>query len=236
MNSVNSAETSGSRTMSQAFSTNQFAATGAANSCPITWVLPLEEVHLVDVDRLPVAVDQDHDREPDPHFGGGHRDHEQGEHLTGDVVQGLPERHEVEVDGVQHELDRHQDEHRVAPSEHAVDPGREQGGRQEQHEREPDHGRSSFLESTIAPISAARSRSEITSNGRTNRLKSDVPTDATEPSIGSMRGASQSNAPWIRYTRPARIATATRNATPRRWLSSASRPIGALVSMRPNRN
>src|ERR687895_2362944 len=70
MNNVSTAETTGKRTMSHAFSTNQLAAAGAADSCPITPPLPLEEVHLVDVDRLPVPVDQDHDREADAHLRG----------------------------------------------------------------------------------------------------------------------------------------------------------------------
>ena len=52
--------------------------------------LPLEQVHLVDVDRRSVAEDQDHDRQADPDLGGGDGDHEQGEDLAGDVAAGMP--------------------------------------------------------------------------------------------------------------------------------------------------
>ena len=52
--------------------------------------LPLEEVHLVHVDRLAVAEEQDHDREADAHLGGRHGDHEQGEDLTVDVLELRP--------------------------------------------------------------------------------------------------------------------------------------------------
>src|SRR4029453_5821935 len=42
---------------------------------------PAQQVDLVDVDRLPVAEDQQHDGQADADLGGGHGDHEQGEHL-----------------------------------------------------------------------------------------------------------------------------------------------------------
>src|SRR5438128_7161746 len=48
---------------------------------------PLQQVDLVDVDGLPVPVDQDHDGQADPDFGGGDRDHEQGEHLSRELME-----------------------------------------------------------------------------------------------------------------------------------------------------
>src|SRR5919197_1069695 len=68
---------------------------------------PLQQVDLVDVDGLSVAVDQDHDGQADADLGRGHGDHEQREHLAGEqaLLQELREGDQVDVDGVQHELD-----------------------------------------------------------------------------------------------------------------------------------
>src|SRR5256885_6225529 len=49
-------------------------------------------------------------------------------------------------------------------------------GPEHQHEREVDHSASSFRAITTAPISAASSNIETTSNGSTNPEKSDAPT------------------------------------------------------------
>src|SRR5581483_6878898 len=198
--------------------------------------LPLEQVHLVDVDRLAVAVDQDDDRKTDPHLRGGDGDHEQRERLPGEVVQRLRERDQVDVDGVQHELDRHEHEDGVAPRQHAVDTRREQDGGEEQNERQADHERSSFRESTMAPIRAASRRNETASNGSTYWRNSDPPSAPVVTWIGWILGSLQWNAFWMRNTSPASTPSPTRSAMPRCWLSSASRPIGALVSIRPNRN
>ncbi len=63
-----------------------------------------------------------------------------------------------------------------AASEHAVDAGREQHGRIEEQQRQADHSVSSFRAITTAPISAASSRTETTSNGSTNPWNRDFPT------------------------------------------------------------
>src|SRR5207247_5536499 len=46
---------------------------------------PFHEVHVVDVDALSVAVDQDHDGQADPDLARRDGDHEQGEDLPGDL-------------------------------------------------------------------------------------------------------------------------------------------------------
>src|SRR3954468_4054383 len=86
--------------------------------------------HLVDVfDRDGAAVAEiDHqDREPDRGLGGRDRQHEHGEQLADHVVQEGREGDEVQVDGEQDQLDRHQDDDDVLPvQEDAEDPEREQ--------------------------------------------------------------------------------------------------------------
>src|SRR5690606_6422679 len=82
----------------------------------------------VDVDRLAVAEQGKDDRQADSDLGGGDDDDEQRQHLAAvePVTQPHVEGDEVEVDGVEHQLDRHQHEDRVAPGEHAVDADGEQ--------------------------------------------------------------------------------------------------------------
>src|SRR5207245_4989512 len=130
---------------------------------------PFEQAHLVDVDRLAVAVDEDHDVQADADLRGGDRDDEQGEDLpTGQrVLEVLGERHQVDVHRVQHQLDRHQDEHGVSPRQHAVDAGREENAGEDEGKHQADHPDSSFRAITTAPTSAARSRTDTISKGST---------------------------------------------------------------------
>src|SRR2546430_16783791 len=68
-----------------------------------------------------VAVSQEPDGEADSHRGGGDRDDEEREHLPRDLPRERGERDQVDVDGVEHELDREQHEDTVAAGEHARD-------------------------------------------------------------------------------------------------------------------
>src|SRR6266436_122447 len=82
---------------------------------------PLESPHFLDVDRADITEQQDQDREPDRRFSGGDGEDEKHEYLTSGVAQEARERDEVEVDGEQHELDRHQHDQDVAPVEENAD-------------------------------------------------------------------------------------------------------------------
>src|SRR5947208_9960947 len=86
----------------------------------------LNDVDVGEVDALLVAVDQEHDRQADADLGCRHCDHEQGEDLPGDVVVEGAECDQVDVDGGEDELDRHENEHTVPTCQYAVDTGREQ--------------------------------------------------------------------------------------------------------------
>src|ERR1017187_9201894 len=70
----------------------------------------LHHVDLVKVDRLPVAVDQQHDGQADSDFGGGHGDDKQSKDLTCHGVVEGPEGKKVDVDRVEDQLDRHEDQ------------------------------------------------------------------------------------------------------------------------------
>src|SRR5438132_5416930 len=101
---------------------------------------PLQEIDLVDVDGLPVPVDQDDDGQPDPDLRRRHGDDEQREHLAGELVQIRREGHKVHVHRVQHQLDRHQHEDGIAPGQDSVDTRREEDGSEDQEEGQPDGG------------------------------------------------------------------------------------------------
>src|SRR3982750_2006648 len=87
--------------------------------------LPLEQINLVNEDRLAVAVERDDEAEADGRLGGGDDDDEDREDLAGDGVQAplllqvAREGDEVEVRRVQDQLDRHEDDDDVAARQHA---------------------------------------------------------------------------------------------------------------------
>src|SRR6476660_7504472 len=75
---------------------------------------PLQQVDLVGLHRFFVAEQRDEDAQPDGGLGyrvGNDEDHED---LPAHVLQMLRESDQVDVDGVQDQLDRHQDNDDVA--------------------------------------------------------------------------------------------------------------------------
>jgi hypothetical protein len=68
----------------------------------------------------------------DAHLGGGDGDDEEGEDLARHGAGHRPEGDQVDVDGVEDELDGHEHHHAVAARQHPVDADAEQGGTQQQ--------------------------------------------------------------------------------------------------------
>src|SRR5690606_4513356 len=87
-------------------------------------------------------------------------------------------RDQDDVHGVQHELDRHQDQHGVAPDQYSVHAKPEQERRDDVWQDRVDHGRRpmSGRDTTMAPTSAASSHTESASNGSTQAGKIAEPT------------------------------------------------------------
>src|SRR5687768_15638578 len=79
-------------------STPVLAPSAASSKRSIT--SPLHQRHLVDIDGLPVPVDEDDDRQSDAHLGGRDGDHEQSEDLTRYPLVREPcrERDQIDVD------------------------------------------------------------------------------------------------------------------------------------------
>src|SRR6478735_8791635 len=102
------------------------------NRSPLFRIMRALALHQIDVfnrDRTAVAVIDHQYRQTDRRFRGSNRQHQQREHLTDDVAKEGRERHQVDVDGEQDQLDRHQDDDDVlAVQEDAEDPEREQDG------------------------------------------------------------------------------------------------------------
>src|SRR5580700_11087884 len=107
--------------------------------------MPPLAFHQIDVfnrDRTAVAEIGDEDGEPDRGFRRRERENDQRIDLADDVAEESRERHQIDVDGEQNELDRHQDDDDVlAVEEDAQDPEREQDRGNRQIMPEPDdHG------------------------------------------------------------------------------------------------
>src|SRR5436190_13850155 len=123
----------------------------------------LQVVDFVEIGRPLVAVDEELDRQADPDLGRRDGDDEQREHLTGHRAAECGERDQVDVHRVEHQLDAHEDQHRVLPREDTVDTGAEE-------ERAEDEvlveiHRQSLRAMTTAPTRAARRSIETTSKG-----------------------------------------------------------------------
>src|SRR6478736_8025079 len=152
-------------------------------------------VEPVDGDALAGAENEEHDREAEADLRGGEGDDEQRHRLP--AVQRVAQPHvegdEVEVGRVEHDLDRHEDEDRVAPGQDAVDARGEQQRRHdgrvdEVHQPAPPNragGRSRRVDaardSTTAPTNAASSSTDRTSNGSTQVRNSAPPVALADP-------------------------------------------------------
>src|SRR4029077_7270669 len=78
------------------------------------WASEFKQVDVFNVERLAIARNHDDDAEPDGSFGGGDDDYEEHKDLAVQPVPDLAEGHEGEVDGVEHQLDGHEDGDDVA--------------------------------------------------------------------------------------------------------------------------
>src|SRR5205814_6605839 len=76
-------------------------------------------VQRVDVDRLTQPEDSHDDSQPDGHLGGGHGQHKEDKDLAVHRVELVREGHKAQVDGVEHHLDAHELDQRVATDQHA---------------------------------------------------------------------------------------------------------------------
>src|ERR1700722_8145688 len=118
--------------MIEAISGRKMAATGTRASA-------FHPVDVFDGDGAAVAEIDDQDRQTDRRLGRGDGQHEHREHLADEVIEEGREGDEVDVDGEQDQLDRHQDDDDVAAvEEDAENAEREKDRRNDQIMREAD--------------------------------------------------------------------------------------------------
>src|ERR1051325_45977 len=168
-----------------------------------------ERGEAIDLDVAAGAGHRDDDREAHRGLGCGHGDHDQREGVGRQIAPHAGERQQRDVGGVEHELDAHQDDQRVAAQQHADHADQEQHGGEHQEVRVADvdeHSAHPTLPSewpasasvsasaspsgrsgraiAIAPTTATSSRIEIASNGNSPAPNRSVPTAAIDPQSG----------------------------------------------------
>src|SRR6056297_3626135 len=116
------------------------APTSGAKRMIVSIASALHHVDVFDVDGAPVAEEADEDGEPDCRLRRRDRENEKREDLPDQIAQIGRERHEIDVDGKQHQFDRHQDDDDVLPvQEEAEDAYDEQRRRHREVMFKSDH-------------------------------------------------------------------------------------------------
>src|SRR3954453_21314164 len=88
---------------------------GMSHTSSTMCALPLQGRDVVGGGAGAASHQCDDDAEADNDLGGGNDQHEEHDGLAADVVEGMGERDECEVDGVEHQLDAHEHHEGVAP-------------------------------------------------------------------------------------------------------------------------
>src|SRR2546426_3043886 len=192
-------------------------------------ISPAHQAGVLDVGRPAATEQRDDDRQPDRGFGGGHGHDEEDEDVPRHRLILVREGGESQVDGVQHQLDAHQDDDGVATHQDTDAADGEQERRHEQEEFHA-HQRSFRLARTTAPIMAAIRRIDAASNANwylVNRRRP-MPRAVPKPELmdsGSKYGA----APRFRI----RNRTDTIGLG---WMTTRSADMMATKPMRPDQN
>src|SRR4030088_1338160 len=129
--------------------------------------LTLHQIDVFNRDRTAVAVVHHQHGQTDRSFRGGHRQHQQREHLADDVAEERRERHQVDVDREQDQFDRHQDDDDVlAVEKDAENAEREQDRSDRQIVSETDgHCTHSGASASCNPCPDATLRTLMASSG-----------------------------------------------------------------------
>src|SRR5262249_16508884 len=147
--------------------------------------LPLHQVDLVDVHRFLVFEHRDHDAKADSGFSRRHRNHKNGEYLTDDLLQVIRKRNQINIHGIHHQFNRHQNDHDVPKGQNTYNPDREKRRSQYQIVMCWNHDCYSagvrFFARTTAPTIATSRRMEAISNGNTYTVYNAVATCSELP-------------------------------------------------------
>lgn len=80
--------------------------------------LVFEPVQYVDIHRLGMPVYHDDNSQSNRYFGSGHHHDKKDEQLGGHVMVILGQSDQQQIDGVQHELDAHENDDRVSADQY----------------------------------------------------------------------------------------------------------------------
>src|SRR5947208_2905050 len=129
--------------------------------------LALHQINIFNRDRAAVAEIHHQHGKTDRSFCGRHRQHQKRKHLSDDVAEEGRERHQIDVDREQDQLDRHQDHDDVlAVEEDAEDSEREQDRADRQIVPEADrHCTHSAASASCKPWPEATLRTLMASSG-----------------------------------------------------------------------
>src|ERR1039458_378559 len=94
--------------------------------------LPFQEIDLVDQHRLLIAEQRDENAQTYGRLGHGHGDHKDRENLPVERLQVAAEGHQVQVDGVENQLDRHHDDDDIAAQQNAEGADEQQSDAEDQ--------------------------------------------------------------------------------------------------------
>src|SRR6476660_2263363 len=121
-----------------------------------TLSLPLQQVDFIRLHSFLVAEQCDQDAQPYRRLGDGVGDHEDGEDLPVDILQRVRKGDQVDVDGIENQLDGHQNDHDIAASQHSHGPNEQQGRAQSQvmNRRYRMHDQILFFAMTTEPTTA----------------------------------------------------------------------------------
>src|SRR5271168_1816219 len=152
--------------------------------------LQLQQVDLVNVERLTRAVERDDDGEPNCGFGGGDHHHKEDENVSVKVLLNMGECHRAQVHRVEHQFNGHELGADIAAQEERGHSDGKQDRAEDQVERHGHraqvmecfrHQRLSFLAKTTAPKIAIKIRTLVTSKGSRKRVKSANATSCVDP-------------------------------------------------------
>src|SRR5438270_3398583 len=136
----------------------------------IAWTMLGSALHQIDVfnrDRAAIAVVHYEHGKTDRRFRRGHCEYQQREHLADNVAQEGRERHQVDVDREQDQLDRHQyDNDVLAVEEDAEDTERKENCADRKIMPKPDRHRThSAASASCSPCPEATLRTVMASSG-----------------------------------------------------------------------
>src|SRR6476469_525670 len=147
----------------------------------------LQQVGVVHGGRPAGTEDRHDDREPDDHLGRGHHHYEEGHDLAVQRAVDARERDQRQVHRVQHQLDAHEHDDRVAPDQHPDRADGEQQSRQQQidgwgHFESPSRVGFKARASAAGAVPATALRSSSNRSAAADSMSLDSDSGAIEPS------------------------------------------------------